>query len=100
MIEQLRRLWAEPIPEADCLLIDACGLFCPQPIVLLGQSIRSNPTQSLYQLYSTDPGTGPDLVIWARGWGYTLLAARQHYHSCSAAGQKADAYWIQTDSKV
>lgn len=86
-------LLAADIPQAATCTVDARGLYCPQPIVRLSQAIRSHPQQSLFLLESTDPGTVPDLLRWARPWGHTVMALRVSETSQPTLYQ----FWVQAN---
>jgi tRNA 2-thiouridine synthesizing protein A len=59
---------------ADTLLeLDACGLFCPEPVMLLHNKVREIEPGSLLRLIATDPSTMRDVPKFCHFLGHELL---------------------------
>jgi len=57
--------------------IDAIGLFCPEPVMLLHAAMRRlNPGAAL-TLRATDPSTQRDIVNFCELLGHDLLVSEQ-----------------------
>ena len=52
--------------------LDASGLMCPEPIMLLHQHIRKIPVGEALYLLATDPATVRDVEKFCRFLGHTL----------------------------
>lgn len=61
--------------EAD-LQLDACGLFCPEPVMLLHNRIRDMQSGDVLELTATDPSTLRDVPKFCLFLGHELL--QQH----------------------
>jgi tRNA 2-thiouridine synthesizing protein A len=53
--------------------IDCIGLFCPLPIVRTREAIRELAIGQVLEMLSDDPGSDPDMKMWARRSGQDLL---------------------------
>lgn len=53
--------------------LDARGLFCPEPVMLLHGRIREVPPGSLLRVLATDPSTTRDIVKFCRFLGHELV---------------------------
>jgi len=89
LLEELER---RPEPDAIPTEVDARGTFCPIPLVRLGEAMRDRPESEWFLLHATDPGTGPDLLRWCRGWGYELTAWRR---SAAEQGNGTFRFWVR-----
>lgn len=54
--------------------IDCIGLFCPMPIVKTREAIEDMVVGQVLEMTSDDPGSDPDMKVWARRSGHELLA--------------------------
>lgn len=64
--------------EADsALVLDATGLFCPEPVMLLHNKIRDIEAGQLLRLLATDPSTGRDVPKFCHFLGHELLASSE-----------------------
>jgi len=71
------------LPEPTVHL-DACGLFCPEPVMLLHNSIRDMASGEVLEIIATDPSTTRDVPRFCMFLGHELLARseqndRYHY---------------------
>lgn len=74
------------LPEASAQL-DACGLYCPEPVMLLHNCIRDMASGEVVEVIATDPSTTRDVPKFCLFLGHELLARTQtddRYH-----------YWIR-----
>lgn len=63
--------------------LDACGLFCPEPVMLLHNRIRDMASGDVLEIIATDPSTTRDVPKFCLFLGHTLLASSQQnerYH--------------------
>lgn len=61
--------------EADeCL--DASGLFCPEPVMLLHNKVRELTVGKLLEIVATDPSTQRDIPKFCVFLGHELVAER------------------------
>lgn len=53
--------------------LDACGLFCPEPVMLLHNKIRDMSDGDLLRLVATDPSTTRDVPKFCLYLGHELV---------------------------
>lgn len=53
--------------------IDCTGLFCPMPIVRTRDAIRAMRVGEVLEMLSDDPGSDPDMKMWAQRSGHALV---------------------------
>jgi tRNA 2-thiouridine synthesizing protein A len=53
--------------------VDARGLSCPMPIVMVAQQMRTVTSGALVELLATDPGSTKDVAAWCRSTGNVLV---------------------------
>jgi|TARA_B110000014_G_C20113400_1_gene587217 tRNA 2-thiouridine synthesizing protein A len=53
--------------------IDATGLLCPEPIMMLHKAIQESEDGALIELLSTDPSTERDIIKFCDFLGHTLV---------------------------
>jgi tRNA 2-thiouridine synthesizing protein A len=69
---------AEPERESDSQeSIDAIGLRCPEPMMLLHAAMRRLAPGQEVTLRATDPSTERDVANFCEFLGHALLAARR-----------------------
>lgn len=54
--------------------LDACGLYCPEPVMMLHNKIRSLPAAALLRVIATDPSTQRDIPKFCHFLGHELVA--------------------------
>lgn len=57
--------------------LDARGLFCPEPVMLLHNKIRDIEVGEVLRLTATDPSTSRDVPKFCLYLGHELLEATQ-----------------------
>jgi len=57
--------------------LDACGLFCPEPVMLLHNKIRDMEVGDLLRLTATDPSTTRDVPKFCIYLGHELVEESQ-----------------------
>ena len=57
--------------------IDAIGLFCPEPVMLLHAAMRRLSPGATLTLRATDPSTQRDIANFCEFLGHDLLASEQ-----------------------
>lgn len=59
------------------LELDACGLYCPEPVMLLHNKIRDMAEGDLLRLVATDPSTTRDVPKFCLYLGHELVEQSQ-----------------------
>jgi len=59
------------------LELDACGLYCPEPVMLLHNKIREMAVGDLLRLTATDPSTTRDVPKFCHYLGHELVEQSQ-----------------------
>jgi tRNA 2-thiouridine synthesizing protein A len=54
-------------------ILDATGLFCPEPVMLLHNTIRDMAAGDTVQVLATDPSTERDIPKFCQFLGHELL---------------------------
>ncbi|MBN2513057.1 MAG: FAD-dependent oxidoreductase [Sedimentisphaerales bacterium] len=62
-----------PVPETTALIVDACGLQCPGPIMKLKETLDAVQPGQTIQITATDPGFARDVEGFCQSTGHTLL---------------------------
>jgi tRNA 2-thiouridine synthesizing protein A len=68
--------------EADHIL-DTCGLFCPEPVMMLHNKIRDISSGDVLKVVATDPATTRDIPKFCAFLGHELMAQEEasgEYH--------------------
>ncbi len=63
--------------KSECLELDARGLYCPEPVMLLHNKIRDIEAGSTLRLLATDPSTTRDVPKFCAFLGHDLLEKSQ-----------------------
>ena len=58
------------------LFLDASGLLCPEPIMMLHNAVRDVESGQIIKMLSTDPSTQRDIVRFCDFLGHELLESR------------------------
>lgn len=53
--------------------LDTCGLFCPEPVMMLHNVIRDVAVGSIIEVIATDPSTQRDIPKFCHFLNHTLL---------------------------
>ena len=62
--------------EADeYAVLDATGLYCPEPVMVLHNKVRDLPGGSLLKVLATDPSTERDIPKFCVFLGHELIEA-------------------------
>lgn len=62
--------------SADCVL-DTCGLYCPEPVMLLHNKVRDMQSGECVEVIATDPSTQRDIPKFCSFLGHQLLSQEQ-----------------------
>jgi tRNA 2-thiouridine synthesizing protein A len=54
-------------------ILDACGLFCPEPVMMLHNQVRDLPAGGLLKVLATDPSTRRDIPKFCMFLGHELV---------------------------
>ncbi len=57
--------------------LDACGLFCPEPVMLLHNKIRDISVGEVLKLVATDPSTSRDVPKFCLFLGHDLIEQKE-----------------------
>lgn len=63
--------------DNDAVVLDARGLFCPEPVMLLHKKVRELPPGAVLEVLATDPSTSRDIPKFCIFLGHELLASEQ-----------------------
>ena len=55
------------------LVLDATGLVCPEPLMLVRNQVRDMTSGQVLYIKATDPSTGRDFTNFCRFMGHELL---------------------------
>ena len=61
-------------PLTPDLVLDAVGLFCPEPVMLMHNKIRDIESGQLLKVLATDPSTKRDIPKFCTFLGHELLS--------------------------
>ncbi len=64
-------------PNALDHVLDAQGLRCPEPLMLVRNRVRDMTPGEILQVLATDPSTHRDFVNFCRFMGHQLLQAEE-----------------------
>ncbi len=68
---------ADGSPDSSIIELDACGLFCPEPVMLLHNKIRDIEVGQLLRVVATDPSTTRDIPKFCLYLGHDLVEEKQ-----------------------
>jgi len=74
-------------PESAHQILDASGLLCPEPVMLLHKAVRDLSAGQVLKMRATDPSTQRDVPKFCQFLGHELLVQEEEngeYH-----------YWIR-----
>lgn len=74
-----------PLPE---IVIDACGLQCPGPIVRLKDAIDRSPERARIVVTASDPGFARDAQAWCNITGNHLVSLEESHGNWTATIEK------------
>ena len=57
--------------------LDARGLYCPEPVMLLHKAVREMQTGDLLEIHATDPSTQRDIPRFCTFLGHELVEERE-----------------------
>ena len=64
--------------EDNQIDLDARGLYCPEPVMLLHNKIRDIPAGTFLRLRATDPSTQRDVPKFCLFLGHDLVSSDEH----------------------
>lgn len=77
-----------PIKAKDMVIVDACGLQCPGPIMKVYQTMEKMSTGDVLEVKASDPGFMKDIQTWANKTGNTLINIQKDNKTIVAKLQK------------
>lgn len=72
-------------------VLDATGLFCPEPVMLLHKAVREMEPGAVLQVLATDPSTQRDIPKFCAFLEHSLLATDEQ--------DEQYRYWIRKKLK-
>jgi tRNA 2-thiouridine synthesizing protein A len=54
-------------------LLDTCGLLCPEPVMMLHNTVRDTASGAIIEMLATDPSTQRDVPKFCQFLGHELL---------------------------
>lgn len=72
------------------LIVDACGLQCPGPIVQVYKAFESLEAGEVIEVKASDPGFYKDIQAWTNKTGNVLLDIKKENKTITAILQKGD----------
>ena len=54
--------------------LDTCGLYCPEPVMMLHNKVRDVASGVLLEVLATDPSTQRDIPKFCNFLGHTLVS--------------------------
>ncbi len=67
----------EEVIEPKATQLDATGLYCPEPVMLLHNKIKDISAGALLRLIATDPSTTRDVPKFCAYLGHELISKRE-----------------------
>ncbi len=61
------------MPYSPDATLDAVGLYCPEPVMLLHQKVRELASGEILEVVATDPSTQRDIPRFCAFLGHELL---------------------------
>lgn len=86
--------------HADPIIIDACGLQCPGPIMKLKKEMDKIDSEQIIKIKSTDPGFEPDVKSWSRVTKNELLNISKDKGIITATLKKKDNNQTENEQKI
>ncbi len=74
--------------DNDILIVDACGLQCPGPIMKTNETLKKMEQNDIVKVKASDPGYYSDIKVWCEKTGHKLLSISQSAGSVEAVIQK------------
>ena len=88
-LDDERRLLDDASRVRDDGVVDARGLRCPAPIILLARAARVAVAGTVLEVWWTDPAAETDISAWARMRGHQVLGTEPLGGSSEDAGAAA-----------
>lgn len=63
-----------PTPDAT---LDTCGLYCPEPVMMMHAQVRDMAPGSVLEVLASDPATQRDVPNFCRFLGHWLCDQRE-----------------------
>ena len=79
-----------------CQELDATGLICPEPVMLLHNRMRTLSAGEVLCVRATDPASERDVSRFCEFLGHTLLAVRSEER---LAAEVLYSFWIKKKSE-
>ena len=89
-IDAERQLLDDPSRVREDGVVDARGLRCPAPIILLARAARDAPDGTMLEVWWTDPAAETDIGAWARMRGHQEFGTEPLSGASEVPGAPAD----------
>jgi NADPH-dependent 2,4-dienoyl-CoA reductase/sulfur reductase-like enzyme/peroxiredoxin family protein/TusA-related sulfurtransferase/rhodanese-related sulfurtransferase len=76
--------------QADTVIVDACGLQCPGPIVKLSDALKTAEPGSVIQITASDPAFPEDAESFCRQTGNSLVSSDEKAGICTLKIKKGN----------
>lgn len=73
------------------ILLDTCGLNCPEPVMMLHQAVRKSQSGQVIHIVATDPSTTRDIPKFCTHLGHVLLDSGDR----ETNGKKEYLFWVR-----
>ena len=77
-----------PVSNKSVVVVDACGLQCPGPIMKVYQTMEEMQPGEMLEVKASDPGFMKDIQTWATKTGNTLINIAKENKTITAKLQK------------
>ncbi|MCV2232151.1 CoA-disulfide reductase [Paracholeplasma manati] len=77
-----------PVSNKSVVVVDACGLQCPGPIMKVYQTMEGMQPGEMLEVKASDPGFMKDIQTWATKTGNTLVNIAKENKTITAKLQK------------
>ncbi len=64
------------MPDKE-LVLDTCGLYCPEPVMMLHNAVRDVVVGEVIVVVATDPATTRDIPKFCTFLGHSLLSQEE-----------------------
>lgn len=64
------------MPDKE-LVLDTCGLYCPEPVMMLHNAVRDVAVGEVIVVVATDPATTRDIPKFCTFLGHSLLSQEE-----------------------
>ena len=81
----------DQLEQGDFCELDARGLLCPEPVMLLHNAVRGMDSGDIVRVLATDPSSARDIARFCEFLGHLLL----HSKAEEEGDETVLIFWIQ-----